>query len=617
MSQSNVIEFRPRDQAPEGPQPWSLDRKKQAFREAEEALQEQRKLAFRDRCYYDNYDDDQWTSYEKQKLKERRQQISTSNRIKGKVNATLFYVENAKSDPKPYATREGMEAGAEIAEDALDYIERNTSFDDIEWECAFDLSWAGCEAVEITLDERTHDVEVEKIPYERFFYDPRSMKKDFSDARYMGYCEWLDKEVALAKYQSPEAQRAIESSFDGMHSVDEGYEDKPYGVYAEKDRSRIRVIVLYYRDAADVWQLCHFTGGGDLFQSESPWPDEYGNSCGIVARSLYRNKDGKIFGAIRDWISPQNEINQRKSRSLHLLSDRRTWGMSGWTADENQAKEALARADGHLQVTGPKDQTWGLIDSTAEVQGNFELLQQAIADVELGGQYISGSQQRASDQSGVALERLQAAGLAQDAPFFKAHKAFKLACYRRFWFMAKRFWQGPRALPIISPDGPVRFLKLNQLIGVDPMTGQPIIQNPISQIDVDFIIDTGPEMITLPAQEYEFLKEIAQVLVNYPPQVAMMLIEASPLKQNRKQAIMSSIQQAMQASAGPDPIEAAEAEADIQLKGAQTIKTLEEAKRIGAEIPRTEAETRRTHVESAKLYAEGMHPEPKEPKAKK
>lgn len=610
MSQTNVIELRPR-QAPATDEGWTLERCKGAFREAEEFAMEPRKLAFRDRDYYDNYDDDQWTAYEKQKLKERRQQIVTSNRIRGKVNATLFYVENAKSDPRAYSTREGTEAGAEIAEDALDYIERNNNFDDIEWRCAFDLTWSGVEAVEITIDGETNDIDVEQIDYERAFFDPRSRKADFSDSRYIGYCEWLDIEDAKEKY--PDKAAMLDSSFDGLYSTDRGYEDKPYGQYGDKDRQRVRVVVLYYRGRGGVWRLVHFTGSGKLLDIESPWPDEMGRPTrGIRARVLYRNKDGKIFGAIRDWVSNQNEINQRKSRSLHLLSDRRTWGVPGWTPDEDAAKEALARPDGHLSVNGPAGQTWGMIDSTAEVQGNFELLQQAIADVELGGQYTSGNQQRANDQSGVALERLQMAGLAQDAPFFKAHKAFKLECYRYFWFMAKKFWQGPRAIPILTQEGPVRFLKINTP-AIDPQTGQPVMQNPIAQIDVDFIIDTGPEMITLPAQEYELLKEIAQVLVNYPPQVALMLIEASPLKASRKEAIKGAIQQSMQ-QAGPDPLEVAKVEADVTLKAAQTEKTMAETQKIGAEIPKVAAETRKTHVEAAKTFAEGMAgPEPKQP----
>lgn len=580
MSQSNVVPLRPQEAA--APEGWTHDRMKRAFREAEEASSEPRRLAFRDRRYYDNFDDDHWTEYEKQKLRERRQQIVTSNRIRGKINATLFYVENARSDPKAYPTREGLDGAAEVAEDALEYIERNTMFDNIELQSAFTLLWSGIEAVEITIDPETNDIDCEAIPYERFFFDPRSLKDDFSDARYMGYCEWLDIDDAKARYPSPENQRILDASYDGMHSTDEGYEDKPYGIYGEKDRQRVRIVVLYYRHA-NGWRLAHFTGGGALYDTQSPWPDEHGRpACGIIAQHLYCNIDGKRLGAIRDWISNQNEINQRKARSLHLLSDRRTWGIDGWTKDEEQVKEMLARPDGHVSVTGPIGSNWGLIDSTAEVQGNFELLQQAIADVELGGQYTSGNQQRANDQSGIALERLQMQGLAQDAPFFRAHKQFKLNCYRRFWFMAKRFWTGPRALPILTEEGPMRFLKLNTPT-LDQQTGQPVLQNPIAQIDVDFTIDAGPEMITLPAQDYEMLKEVAQVLVNYPPQVALMLVEASPMRASRKQAIVSAIQQSMQQAAQPDPMETAKVEAEVGLKNAQTEKTRVETARIFAE----------------------------------
>ena len=592
------------------PKGYELERLKAYFREAEEAHQKERELAFRDRAYYDNFDNDQWTPGEKEKLKKRSQQIASSNRIKGKINATLFYVENAKSDPRAYPTREGMDGAAEIAEDALDYIERNTSFDDIEYTAAFDLAWSGIEAVEITLDQRTNDVEVEPICYDRFFRDPRSIRNDFSDARYLGYCEWMDADEARARY--PENAEAIEPTVDGLSSSDQGYEDKPYGIWGDKGRQRVRVVVMYYRLPDKTWMLAHFTGGGILYEGPSPWPDEDGNAPGIIAQAVYRTRDGQCYGPIRDWISPQDEINQRKSRSLHLLSDRRTWGVEGWTNDEIAAKEALASPVGHVPVNSPRGTNWDLIDSTAEIQGNFELLQQAIADIELGGQYISGDKQRASDQSGVALERLQMAGLSQDTPFFKAHKNFKLRCYRRFWFMAKKFWNGPRALPIISGGEEVRFLKINQP-AIDPQTGQPVLMNPISKIDVDFIIDQGPEMLTLPAQEYELLKEIAQVLVNYPPNVAMMLVEASPLKATRKQAIIGAIQQSMQ-QAGPDPLEVAKTKADVELKGAQTIKTFAEAEKIGAEIPKTAAEADKARMETGLMFAEGMAgPERKEP----
>lgn len=599
MSEAQVIEFRPRAQAPQeeaDKRLWDVNRLKRAFRDAEEHATEPRQLAFRDRQYYYNYDNGQWTDYEKSQLNKRKQQIATSNRIKGKVNATLFYVDNVKTDPIVYGTKPGMEQATPIVENSLDYIERNTEFDNVEWECAFDLTWGGAETVEFGFDEH-NDITITKIDFDRFFYDPRSQKKDFSDARYLGYCEWMDVEEAKHKY--PDKEDLLKSALDGFSSYDQGYEDKPYGVYCDKYNERVRVVVIYYKAADGAWMLAHFTAAGVLFEGESPWPDEKGRpACGLISQALYRDGEGRIIGQIRDWISPQDEINQRKSRSLHLLSDRRTWGMTGWTNDENQTKEALARADGHLNVTMPKEQGWGLIDSTAEIQGNFELLQQAIGDIELGGQYVSGDKNRASDQSGVALERLQMAGLAQDAPFFKSHNNFKLRCYRMMWFMAKKFWTGPRALPVYGEDGP-RFIAINEP-GMGPM-GQPVMTNPIAQIDVDIIIDAGPEMISLPAQEREQLKEIAQVLTVYPPPVAMILVEASSLK--NKDKILAMLQQMMQPPP-PDP----EKEAKVQ-------ETLARAEKTKADTVKSAAETRKTDMEAAKIYAEGIAgPEPKERK---
>lgn len=594
MSEAQVIEFKPRQQARQAEEPdarlWAHNRCKRAFRDSEEHAQEPRSLAFRDRKYYFNFDNDQWTEREKGVHKRRNQQTATSNRIKGKVNATLFYVENVKTDPIVYPTKPGLESATPIVDYSLDYIERNTNFDDIEWECAFDMTWGGAECVEFGLGD-DNDVTIQKISFDRFFYDPRSQKCDFSDARYLGYCEWMDLEEAKVKY--PDKDGLLESAFDGLASYDEGYEDKPYGVYCDKYNDRVRVVVLYYKAADGSWMLTHFTGAGILFEGESPWPDEKGRpACGLVAQALYRDGEGRIIGQIRDWISPQDEINQRKSRSLHLLSDRRTWGLEGWTSDEQRAKEALARGDGHVPVTMPINQGWGLIDSTAEIQGNFELLQQAIGDIELGGQYVSGDKNRASDQSGVALERLQMAGLAQDAPFFKAHKNFKVRCYRMMWFMAKKFWTGPKALPVLGEEGP-RFIAINEPV-MGPM-GQPVMKNPIGQIDVDIIIDAGPEMISLPAQEYEQLKEIAQVMTVYPPAVAAVLVEASSLR--GKEKILAMLQQMMQPPP-PDP----EKEAKVQETLAKTEKT--------------RADTQKTQVETATLYAEGMAgpDEPKEPK---
>ena len=191
MSEAQVIdlsEYRPIADEPQPEQEpgIGLEKLKCYWREAEESHQKPRELAFRDRDYYDNYDDDQWTAYEKGVLKRRRQQVSTSNKIKKKINSILGYEKQNRTDPKAWPRHPDAETAADIAVDALDYIENNIRFDRLASRCAKNLAIEGIEAAEIIIDQKTGEIACQMISYDRFLYDPRSMELDFSDARYMG-----------------------------------------------------------------------------------------------------------------------------------------------------------------------------------------------------------------------------------------------------------------------------------------------------------------------------------------------------------------------------------------------------------------------------------------------
>lgn len=565
---------------------WDIEKLKRSFREAEEAHQKQRELAFRDRDYYDNFDDNQWTEYEKNVLKRRRQQVVTANKIKAKVNALLGHEQRSRSDPRAWPNKPDQEKAADIATDVLDFIENNVRMDRKASVAGKDLAISGIEACEVTIDPESEEIAFEHIPYDRFFYDPRSLREDFVDARYMGYCEWMDEDVAKAKY--PDREDIILACMDGMQGFDTGYEDKPWGVYADQHNKRVRVVVMYYRQPSGAWMLCHFTAAGVLFKTESPWPDEKGRpACGIIAQSVYVDRRGNRYGAIRDDISTQNEINQRKSRSLHLLSDRRTWGVPGWTDDVNAAKEALARPDGHVSTTSPLGTSWGLIDNTSEVQGNLELLQQAIADMEVRGVYQPGDSGRAQDQSGRAILALQQAGLTAENGFFDAHNDWKLRVYRRFWSMAQKYWTQERTIRVTGDNEAPKFVNLNQFAGVNEL-GIPVVQNPISEIDVDITIEAGPDTILHEHEQFEQLISIVPQIANLPPQIVMMLISASRLRNKRELLQQLEAMYAQMGQQSADPTEQAERE---------------------AEIAKTGAETDKIRIETARMYAEAQAPQ--------
>jgi hypothetical protein len=60
--------------------------------------------------------------------------------------------------------------------------------------------------IEMTVDGDQGDPEVafEIVEPDSFFYDPRSYRADFSDARYMGVGKWIDLDAAMKMFPDKE-----------------------------------------------------------------------------------------------------------------------------------------------------------------------------------------------------------------------------------------------------------------------------------------------------------------------------------------------------------------------------------------------------------------------------
>ena len=162
---------------------FDIDRKRRMFQDAEEAHEKERELAFRDEDYYHNFDDDQWSAAEKQKLSERGQPRYTHNRIKRKVNFLMGVEQRGRTDPKALPRKPKSEMMAEVATDILAAIDDQTQFDQTASESFFHLLVHGVMACEDTWDPQDREIISNDIPYEEYFRDPRSKKHDLSDAR--------------------------------------------------------------------------------------------------------------------------------------------------------------------------------------------------------------------------------------------------------------------------------------------------------------------------------------------------------------------------------------------------------------------------------------------------
>jgi hypothetical protein len=139
--------------------------------------------------------------------------------------------------------------------------------------------------------------------------------------------------------------------------------------------------------------------------------------------------------------------------------------------------------------------------------------------------------------------------------------------------------------------------------------------NALGALDVDIILDEGPDSVNMQGDAYDTLSIMAQKGIAVPPEL---LIELSPLQGSIKQRALAILQEAKQQAAQPNPIAIAQAQAELQqtqagaqLKQAQAAKAMSEAsnpKQPNApndlDVVRSVAEIRNTNAQTAKTLAD-------------
>ena len=521
----------------------------------------------------------QWTSKQVETFNGRRQPVVTYNRIGRKINAVVGLLERQRTDPKGYPRTPQHEEGAEIATAVLRYV-----CDEQEWNSKSPVAGLcgavdGLGGIELLLEQGDRgDVEVgmEDVDPSTFFYDPRSLKMDFADARFMGTAKWadIDAAVELAPDKEAEIRASVESGSELTTNPD--HEQK---WFADTDESgkKIRIVDHWYLKAGK-WHWCLYTGSMILAEGESPFVDEKGKTfCKYIMYSANVDHDGDRYGFVRNMRSSQDEVNQRRSKGLHILNSRRIIIEKGAYDDVETLRKEAARPDGVIEH--PPGSAVPQFDDSAkgqELNGQLEFLRDAKEEIENYGFNPALMGSGVQDMSGRAIKLQQDAGIAELGPYLLAFKGWKLRVYRAIWNAIQRHWTSERWIRVTDDEQVAQFFAVNKL-QVDPMTGQPTITNALGSLDVDVIIDEGPDTINMQADAYDTLSIMAQKGQQVPPEV---LIELSPLAGSQKKKVMGMLQQAQQ-SAQQMQMPAVKAEMDAQQ--ADTAKTVAETQKIVVE----------------------------------
>jgi hypothetical protein len=510
------------------------------------------------------YHGDQWTKAEIAKLRERKQPVVTSNRIVRKIDAVVGLVERLRQDPKAFARTPKHDEGAELATATLRFVLDNNDWNSKSSRIARAGGIDGIAGIEYDLvpgDEGDPSLEMHIAYGDGFFYDPRSLDEGFTDARYLGIAKWVD--IEQAKEMAPDKADQIEALLDAGDDQVSANETERSKNWVSSTEKKVRLADHWYIKGGK-WRWCLYIGNLVLMQGVSPFIDEKGKTFPRYRMfSASVDHDGDRYGFVRNLKSPQDEVNHRRSKALHLLNSRRVISEKGAVDDIEVARREWAKPDGWVEVNPQLTMTPDT-STLQDFKGQLEMLQEAKNEIENFGPNPALIGQGLEDSSGRAIQLLQQAGIAELGPYLSAYKNWKIRVYRDIWNIIQRYWTSERWIRVTDDANLAQYFQINKM-SVDQF-GRPEIVNAIGSLDVDIIIDEGPDAVNMQGDSMMVLQSLGPAFAQANPEI---VLELAPLQNSVKKQLLDKIQQ-QKANPPPDPkVQAMQTQAQINAQEAQ------------------------------------------------
>lgn len=614
------------------------------FMASEESGDKSRRKAERDIDYYDGK---QWTEKEAKELKRRGQPVISMNLVRQKIDFLQGLERTQRTVPNALPRTPRHEEDAHAVKDALRFVSDENRYPELRsrvWKDILTAGWGGIEVIAVekpgslmgstAMTGPEYDVTYRRCAWDRMFWDPYSAEEDFSDAGYLGLVLWMDRDEAVRRY-GVEAGNVFDETVSSA-SIGGTFDDKPYAAWVNHaQRKRVRVVQMYFIGDDGEWDFCEFTKGGILQAGPSPWLNEDGEREHPYSwRSAYTDRDNNRYGAIRDLIDPQDEVNKRRSKMLHHATVRQTFGNKRALGDmtERELRTQMARPDGHIPLTGEAQfgKDFGIVPTNDQSSEHALLLQQAQGIFEVMGPNAAMQGKKEGNESGRAIMAQQQGGAIQMGTLTDTLREMDLEVYRKTWRRIRQFWTGRTWVRVTDDEQNIKFVALNEPVMepvmapvfdpatggmgqqpivdpmtgepmmqpvMDPATGQPILQKAVAELDVDIEIGEAPDMGTLQQEEFTNLVELARIGVVFPPKV---YLAASNIR--NKGDLIAMLEDASK-QPPPDPVQEAATRLELEGKQAENAKTM-------AETDKIKSDTVRNTTQAAVTMADAIAPLP-------
>lgn len=613
-----------------------------------------------DRCC-DYYDGNQLDAKTLEILEERGQPPLITNLIKPSIDTVLGMEAKTRSDWRVRAEDDGIASpdASEALSLKLKHAETESRADRACSDAYAGQIKAGLGWVEISREQDPFKFpyRVKSVHRREIAWDWRSQEPDLSDAKYLIRRRWLDVDAAVA--MMPEyanllrytlgnwagfdpilpGETGLQRAFDIERDTRIDHDDwrdtvrrrvclyeiwyrkwvsgyvmiLPSGKAVEVDFNNpkhstaiLSGMVKVQRRAFEKVRLAWYCGPHFLYDVPSPYKHGYFPYVPFFGHR--EDLTSTPYGLIRAMLSPQDEINARKSKQLWLLNSRRVIADSDAVTDHNQTRAEVARADSYTILNPQRKPTSRFEVSLGGelVAQQFQAMQEAKQEIaEASGIHKSMMGQQSGATSGLAINSLVEQGLNTLAEINDNYRFARRMVGEMLFCLMLEDMDG-KQIPVEIGDGKAkRVIVLNQ-VAQDPQTGQPVKINDTSRVRAKVVLDDIPSTPTFKLQQQQMLTEVAKAL---PPDLQGVLVPflIAMSDMPNKTEIVDLLKQKL----GMADDQAQQAAAQAQQVMAEKMQKMQERLQV-MEAALTAAKVRKENAAADKLQAEtaqiGMMP---------
>ena len=525
----------------------------------------------------DYYDGNQLTPETAEKLKERGQPPLITNLVKPTIDTVLGMEAKTRTDwrVRPEDDDIANDDTAEALSVKLKHAEIESRADRACSDAYAAQLKAGLGFVEVAResDPFKGKYRVKSIHRREIFWDWRAELYDLDDARYLIRRRWQDLDNAIA--MMPQYANLFRMQCGGWSGFDPLVEQDTQLVQSWETERDTRLEATDWRDTQyqrvclyEVWYRKWVRGHvmtlpngqtievdfnnerhnqaivsgmvqvrqatfqkvrlawycGPHFLYDIPSPHKHGHFPYVPFFGYREDLTMVPYGLIRAMISPQDEINARKSKMLWALNSRRVITDNDAVKDHNQTAKEVARADAYIVLDEKRKP-----GSVFKVEPGGELATQQFQAMQEGKQEIaeaSGIQkamlgQNSSASSGLAINSLVEQGLNTLGEINDNYRFARRMVGEMLFSLIQEDLSGRPTKVMIGEGQNKKAIVLN-MPTQDPQTGQMVTMNDTSKVQAKVVLDDIPSTPTFRMQQLQMLTEITKSL---PPQAQSMIID--------------------------------------------------------------------------------------------